>query len=76
MTPSAWAEHAWKPSTLGKRLSGYGLDMTEPMPEPEPIEPFEPETPGTPQKQPDLPDPAFPEVLPGGDDAPGTPSEE
>lgn len=50
--------------------------MTEATPEPsvepgdEPAEPDEPDGPRPPEKQPDLPDPAFPEVLPGGDEDP------
>jgi hypothetical protein len=50
--------------------------MTEAAPEPavEPAKPDE-ETPDRP-KAPDLPDPAFPEVLPGGEEAPdATPDE-
>lgn len=50
--------------------------MTEAPPEPTvdpgaaPAEP-EPDGPNHPEKRPDLPDPAFPEVLPGGDPGPG-----
>lgn len=43
--------------------------MTETSPEPDVQDPNE--APSRP-KAPDLPDPAFPEVLPGGDDAPDT----
>jgi hypothetical protein len=45
---------------------------TEPSSDPD-VAPAEPEPggPGAPEKQPDLPDPAFPEVLPGGDPGPG-----
>ena len=48
--------------------------MSESPAEPEPS--ADPAEPGAPEKQPDLPDPAFPEVLPGGDDAPGTETED
>ncbi len=51
--------------------------MSESPAEPDPTtEPAEPEAPGAPEKQPDLPDPAFPEVLPGGEDSPGAPTED